>query len=123
LIVEIVENYRHCNDSGKAVELDIFLPNEGLAFEYQGEQHYEDKYLLGSQWQQKQRDNAKKEICQMGGITLIEVPYWWDKQIPSLVGTIHEMCADLLLDRVGGLPIPAQPIGDIISGSQGLLTR
>lgn len=35
-------------ESGKKLELDIYLPKEMLAFEYQGEQHYKDIYALGS---------------------------------------------------------------------------
>ena len=80
--------------------MDIFLPNEQLAFEYQGEQHYHDKYSIGSRWQQRQRDKEKKEICFENGITLIEIPYWWDKQLSSLIATIHQQRKDLIFHHI-----------------------
>ena len=73
------------------MELDIFLLKEKMAFEYQGEHHYLDNYRSGmvTVWQQRQRDEEKRKACEEKGITLIEVPYWWDRQISSLVAMIH----------------------------------
>jgi hypothetical protein len=79
------------------MELDIFLPKERLAFEYQGEHHYQDIYSLGSGWNQKERDEEKRKICKEKKITLIEIPYWWDKQISSLAATIYKERNDLLV--------------------------
>ena len=50
-ISEIKENYRHPqlrHESGLSMELDIFLPKEQLAFEYQGEHHFHDIYHIGN---------------------------------------------------------------------------
>ena len=106
---EIQENYHHPElqhiGSGKRMELDIFLPKERLAFEYQGEQHYRDVYAIGSSWNQKERDEEKRISCREKEITLIEIPYWWDKQISSLAATIHKERKDLLI---------TYPIGDDI---------
>ena len=99
-IIEIQENYYHSelqySGSGKLMELDIFLPKEKIAFEYQGEHHYYDIYSLGSGWNQKEKDKEKRRICKEKEITLIEIPYWWDKQIQSLASTIHKERNDLL---------------------------
>jgi hypothetical protein len=104
------ENIRHeellHEGSGEAMELDIFLPKECLAFEYQGEQHYWDVYGLGNQWERKQRDKEKREACIRKGITLIEIPFWWDKSISSLAATIHQYRKDLNISHVEGKPIP-----------------
>ncbi len=61
------------------LELDIYIPELKLAFEYMGEQHYrwvdyfhktkkEFEYL-------KYKDKCKKKICKQKGITLIRIKY------------------------------------------------
>lgn len=74
------------------MELDIFIPAHSIAFEYQGEQHYKYHHLYGaaSIWQQK--DHEKKSACHKAGITLVEVPFWWDHSRESLIATIHQVC-------------------------------
>lgn len=37
-----------------------------------------------------QRDTEKKRACNDIGITLIEIPYWWDETISSLAATIKK---------------------------------
>ena len=63
------------------MELDIFLPELDLAFEYQGEQHF----MSFSHWAGddglkniQDRDAEKRAACGVNHITLIEVPYRWD---------------------------------------------
>jgi hypothetical protein len=77
--------------SGVQMELDIFLPTQNIAFEYQGEQHYERHWLYGEPTEQQQKDKEKLEQCNAIGITVVEVPYWWDSQsVESLVATIRQ---------------------------------
>ena len=77
------------------MELDIFLPEKNLAFEYQGEHHYRDIYAFGPQWMYHERDTEKKQICDQKGITLIEIPYWWDYSKESLISVIGRHRPDL----------------------------
>ena len=103
------ENFLHpeiLRKDGRAIELDIFLPTERLAFEYQGELHHHDIYSLGDRWKQKQLDAEKRIACEAKQITLVEVPYWWDFKKPSLVATIQNHRDDLLLNEATGLAIP-----------------
>ena len=96
--------------------MDVYLPNERLAFEYQGEQHYHDIYALGNLWIQKERDKEKRKICEEQGITLIEIPYWWDFKKESLIATIHSHRPDLISSIGVGeydQPIPNEPSKDI----------
>jgi hypothetical protein len=97
-------------DSENRLELDIYLPKERLALEYHGQQHYYDVYALGHRWHQKQRDEEKRLACKSLGITLLEIPYWWDFQKASLVATIHQQRSDLVLPEGDAKPIPSEPI-------------
>ena len=67
-----------------ALELDIYLPNLKLAFEYMGRQHYDKKYFISlckanripEEFDYQQyKDRCKKKLCKMKGITLIRVKY------------------------------------------------
>lgn len=72
-------------------EIDVAVPSLNLAFEYQGEQHYESNQLYGEvlsvfsfffilfkSESVKKKDSRKLDLCKEEGITLIQVPYWWD---------------------------------------------
>lgn len=95
---------RH-QQSQRLVELDVFIPRYFLAFEYQGEQHYHHHYLYGTTSDQQKRDQDKRDACKEIGITLIEIPYWWDRKKDSLIATIHEYRPDLIPNPGYGIPI------------------
>jgi hypothetical protein len=68
--------------SGSKMQLDIFVPDDGIAFEYQGRQHYEPIPLFDGEdalQDVRRRDEEKRRACMEAGITLIEVPYTWDR--------------------------------------------
>lgn len=44
---------------------------------------------------QKSRDQEKREGCQSIGITLIEIPYWWDGTEEQLTSTIMKIRPDM----------------------------
>ncbi len=69
------------------IELDIFIPNYGLAFEYQGKQHFKE-YDGVPVDERRARDEMKRELCKENGITLIEVPYWWNGTKSALAAMI-----------------------------------
>jgi len=82
---EIKFDFKHHDmrfkSSNYPMELDIWLPNLNLAFEYQGEQHYDDPEVMI-------RDEEKRTACRLAGIRLIEVPYTWDPSIEYVVNLI-----------------------------------
>eukprot|EP01118_Nematostelium_gracile_P004886 TRINITY_DN15820_c0_g1_i1.p1 TRINITY_DN15820_c0_g1~~TRINITY_DN15820_c0_g1_i1.p1 ORF type:complete len:269 (+),score=66.23 TRINITY_DN15820_c0_g1_i1:109-807(+) len=86
---EVKENFLLFKD-GQRLELDVYLPEQRLAFEYQGIHHFQEVFSSGSNWKQKERDDSKKSLCQSMNINLIEIPYWWDGTEPSLIATINQ---------------------------------
>jgi hypothetical protein len=90
------------------MQLDVFLPNFVLALEYQGEQHFQDIYRFSKQEEYAARDQQKRKACLEAGITLIEIPYWWDYEEDSLRATIHSHRPDLISPG-NGAPIADSP--------------
>ncbi len=75
----------------------MFIPSLSLALEYQGQQHYFSTTMYGSAAKRQQVDHLKMEIAQQDGITLIHVPFWWDKSPSSLAATIQRCRPDIKL--------------------------
>jgi len=67
------------NSAGNRMELDGFSKRLGIAFEYQGHQHYKKvphfKSTSGGVIKQKKLDAEKRALCEKHGVVLICVPY------------------------------------------------
>ena len=91
---ELVEDYFHSEisrNTGFAVQFDIYLTGRKIAFEYHGQQHYEDiPQAFSSLEMYKNRDKEKEILCQAYGIKLIVIPYWWDNNENTLQQTINK---------------------------------
>lgn len=62
----------------EGLELDVFVPNFQLAFEYQGQQHFKPIKAWGGEEalsRLKERDNKKRQLCELNSIRLIAVDY------------------------------------------------
>jgi len=92
----------------KFVELDIFIPELALSFEYHGEYHYQFVPIHDDIAKVQQRDQSKQEICKSRGISLIVIPFWWDKYLESLSHTIHKYRPDIIPNTksISGEAIP-----------------
>eukprot|EP01125_Pyxidicula_operculata_P013676 TRINITY_DN4544_c0_g1_i1.p1 TRINITY_DN4544_c0_g1~~TRINITY_DN4544_c0_g1_i1.p1 ORF type:complete len:657 (+),score=99.41 TRINITY_DN4544_c0_g1_i1:645-2615(+) len=92
------------------IEFDLWLPKVKLAVEYQGEQHYNDLQRAfgpsSSLELYTHRDKQKQELCDLNGITLLQVPYWWNGDLQSLAATISIIRPDLVdPKKVSSIPI------------------
>jgi hypothetical protein len=85
------------NERGRQMELDGYAASLGLAFEYQGQQHYEPVIYVYSnlgKFKQRQRDDERKrQICLQHGVTLLEVPY----------KVSHDKLQEYLIEKLTGL--------------------
>lgn len=62
----------------EGLELDLFLPEERLGIEYQGQQHYHPVELWGGEdalKSQQARDARKRHLCRRKGVRLVEIKY------------------------------------------------
>jgi hypothetical protein len=79
-----------------------------MAIEYQGEIHYFDS-IFGPAALRQRNDILKRQYALNAGITLVTVPFWWDKSPASLAATIRRSRPDLVqLDHLNGTPIPTK---------------
>jgi len=76
--------------------IDVYVPSLKLAFEYQGIHHFHGHSLFGDTESHKRRDNDKRQECNSLGITLIEVPYWWQRDKDSILKVLHEVRPDIV---------------------------
>jgi len=90
---DIHYNFKHpelkWSTSNLPMELDVYIPSERIAFEYQGKHHYEEDPFHRA-LKISNRDSEKLETCRRNGITLVLIPYWWDLKKESLMSTIQQ---------------------------------
>jgi hypothetical protein len=58
------------------MELDGYNERHALAFEYQGEQHYQPIYGKVALARIRANDERKRQLCRYWGVFLIRVPFW-----------------------------------------------
>eukprot|EP00026_Physarum_polycephalum_P003058 Phypoly_transcript_03067.p1 GENE.Phypoly_transcript_03067~~Phypoly_transcript_03067.p1 ORF type:complete len:822 (+),score=139.06 Phypoly_transcript_03067:68-2533(+) len=92
------------------LEIDFWVPELRLAFEFQDVHHYKQELIVQKSLEYvSTRDDFKKATLVDRGETLIHVPYWWDGSLESLAATIQLHRDDILLEHPIGSPISNQP--------------
>lgn len=88
---EVIENYQHPklrSAMEREMELDIFIPTLSLAFEYQGEQHYDEYPTFATLLKYQENDQRKGEMSRDVGVRLIYIPFWYDMNFTTLVNSL-----------------------------------
>jgi len=81
------------NTKGNLMELDGYCKKLGIAFEYQGQQHFRSVNLYDGNMdldQRKEYDEQKRKLCKLHNVHLIEVPYYVDFE--NMGAFIIKMC-------------------------------
>jgi|TARA_A100001515_G_C4497709_1_gene185573 hypothetical protein len=85
-------------NTGCNLEIDCYCEELGLAFEYQGQQHYNPVSFFGGEASHEkvvERDRIKKKICEDRGIKLIAIdgrkfPHGKNKQLASYIAELSK---------------------------------
>lgn len=94
--------YQYHPDWLEGQSLDIFIPQENCAIEYQGEQHYQALDYFGGKkgYEYRQElDNVKKERCKQNGILLLEWIYSERICFSAVVDFLNKNLHDAQIDR------------------------
>eukprot|EP00026_Physarum_polycephalum_P001892 Phypoly_transcript_01895.p1 GENE.Phypoly_transcript_01895~~Phypoly_transcript_01895.p1 ORF type:complete len:897 (+),score=113.58 Phypoly_transcript_01895:334-3024(+) len=88
-------------ETEKLLELDVWLPNLNVAFEFQDPYHYTTTWDSQIPLQAVQKkDIIKQQLANAAGVTLVVVPFWWDGLKESLRATLlfyrPDLCTELL---------------------------
>ena len=71
--------------------------------------HYNSKPYLRNLCYTNKLDEKKIMKTREMGITLFQIPYWWDKKLTSLRGTITASLPNILSNEITDQPIPMEP--------------
>ena len=83
-----VDSNDYDDDDKGSYYYDIFIPSLNLAFEYQGEQHYDEIPSISSIQVAQSRDIGKLSRSSKLSVHIIFIPYWWDLSLASLLSSI-----------------------------------
>lgn len=96
--------------TGLYLELDLWLPERNICFEFQDAYHYISAWYSHIPLPVVQEQDAlKSHYVQARGDTLIVVPCWWDGYEESLIASVQFQRPDLFSTRKAIDPIPLSP--------------
>ena len=95
----------------EGLQLDGYCRELSLAFEYQGEQHYDsENYFhfgeISSFEAQQERDIKKRELCKAAGVRLVLIPYFAnDKRTFVVTALLQWFC----IEDITAVALPPLP--------------
>jgi len=104
------------SDTKRPFKLDVFLPRLSIAFEYLEDPNTAAQYATGSQYSVYFFSRGKRIACEEKGISLVEVPSYWNGSTSSLLSIITRMKPDLFkTSTTTNIPISSSPESEKIS--------
>lgn len=73
-----------CRDK-KPLPFDFYLPAYNMCIEFDGQQHYQDKYGLQALQTTQHHDKIKNDYCVTAGIKLLRIPYWDGSKVDNIL--------------------------------------
>jgi len=92
-VIEEIELMASNKNNSATLELDLLVEGLDIAIEYEGAHHYFDVMLYGDRLIAWDTDVDKAYQCGARGLSLVEVPYWWDQRYESLDLTLKRVVA------------------------------
>lgn len=78
------KRFSDCRDK-KTLPFDFYLPANNMCIEFDGQQHYQNKYGLDSLKITQYHDKIKNDYCKSVGIKLLRIPYWEGSKINDIL--------------------------------------
>jgi len=78
------------------LEIDVYIESLSIGFEYQGEQHYENLGFAAKDFFYDMRDEVKIMACDRAGISLLLIPFHFNRNQTTITSYISDMRPDLI---------------------------
>jgi len=83
------------SDTRRPFSLSVYVPEHKLGFDYFDDPNTPGQYSVGANYNFNFFNRSKKLVCDKVGITLIDVPSWWDKKSDSVLAAIKRCRPEL----------------------------
>jgi len=97
--VEVSKNFSHkqfeYSDTKRPFNISVYVPSLKLGFDYFEDPNTSCQYAVGANYSVNLFNRSKKNVCDKLGITLIEVPSWWDRKSESILVAIKRCRPDI----------------------------